>query len=75
MSIDNNNMNNKLQTLDKLLKNHDWFYQYSDDYSVYECGDRESNTINEVINALKGAGFGKEANDLYDKYLPEPLKF
>ena len=75
MSIDNNNMNNKLQTLDKLLKNHDWFYQYSDDYSVYECGDRASNTINEVINALKGAGFGKEANDLYDKYLPEPLKF
>ena len=117
MSIDNNNMNNKLQTLDKLLKNHDWFYQYSDDYSVYECGDRESNTINEAndlgnvladeiensspsyLNSLeqdklrleeevknnpedleiqadlKGAGFGKEADDLYDKYLPEPLKF
>ena len=46
-------MNNKLQTLEKLLKNHDWFYQYSDDYSVYERGDRESNTINEVINALQ----------------------
>ena len=75
MSIDNNNMNNKLQTLDKLLKNHDWFYQYSDDYSVYECGDRELNTINEVISVLKDAGFGKEADDLYDKYLPEPLKF
>ena len=75
MSIDNNNMNNKLQTLDKLLKNHDWFYQYSDDYSVYERGQNAWNTINEVINALRDAGFGKEADDLYDKHLPEPLKF
>ena len=46
-------MNNKLQTLEKLLQNHDWFYQYSDDFSVYERGDRESDAINEVINALK----------------------
>ncbi len=68
-------MKTKLQTLEKLLKNHDWFYQYSDDFSVYECGDRESDAINEVINALRDAGFGKEADDLYDKYLPEPLKF
>ena len=75
MSIDNNNMNNKLQTLEKLLQDHDWFYQYSDDYGVYERGDRESNTINEVISALRDAGFGKEADDLYDKHLPEPLKF
>jgi len=75
MSIDNNNMNNKLQTLEKLLQNCDWFYQYSDDYSVYERGDRESDAINEVINALKDAGFGKEADDLYNKYLPEQLKF
>ena len=75
MSIDNNNMNNKLQTLEKLLQNHDWFYQYSDDFRVYERGQNAWNTINEVINALKDAGFGKETDDLYDKYLPEPLKF
>ena len=75
MSIDNNNMNNKLQTLEKLLQDHDWFYQYSDDFNVYERGDRELNTINEVIKVLEDTGFGKEANDLYDKYLPEPLKY
>jgi hypothetical protein len=68
-------MNKDLQTLEKLLKGHDWFYQYSDDFRVYERGDRESDAINEVINALKSAGFGKEADDLYDKYLPEQLKF
>ena len=75
MSNDNNNMNKDLQTLEKLLKNHDWFYQYSDDFRVYECGRRESSTINTVISALIDAGFGKEADDLYDKYLPEPLKY
>ena len=75
MSKDNNNMKTKLQTLEKLLQNHDWFYQYSDDFSVYERGDRESNAINEVIKVLENTGFGKEANVLYDKYLPEPLKF
>ena len=82
MSVDNNNMKTKLQTLEKLLQNHDWFYQFSDDYSVYERGDRELNTINEVISALKDAGFGKQAagfseqsSALYEKYLPEPLKY
>ena len=75
MSEDNNNMNKNLQTLEKLLQDHDWFYQYSDDFSVYERGDRESNAINEVIKVLENTGFGKEANVLYDKYLPEPLKF
>ena len=75
MSNDNNNMNKDLQTLEKLLQDHDWFYQYSDDFNVYERGDRESNTINKVISALIDAGFGKEADDLYDKYLPEQLKF
>lgn len=75
MSKDNNNMNTKLQTLEELLKSHDWFYQYSDDDSVYEQGKSAWYAITEVIKALKDAGFGKEADDLYDKYLPEPLKF
>jgi hypothetical protein len=53
MSADNNNMKKQLKTLEKLLQNHDWFYQYSDDYSVYERGDRESDTINTVINTCQ----------------------
>ena len=65
----------KLKTLEELLKNHDWFYQYSDDFRVYSSGQKTWNTINTVIKALKDAGFSKEADDLYDKYLPEPLKY
>ena len=75
MSKDNNNMKTELQTLEELLQNHDWFYQYSDDSSVYECGKNAWYAITEVMKALKDAGFGKEADDLYEKHLPEPLKF
>ena len=69
-----NNMS-RLKKLEELLQNHDWFYQYSDDYSVYEQGKSAWYSITEVIKALKDAGFGKEADDLYDKHLPEPLKY
>ena len=65
----------KLKTLEELLQNHDWFYQYSDDFSVYERGNRESDTINTVIKALEDAGLSDEANDLYEKYLPKQLKY
>ena len=65
----------KLETLEKLLQNHDWFYQYSEDFSVYERGNRESDTINTVIKALEDAGLGDKANALYEKYLPKALKY
>ena len=65
----------KLKTLEKSLQNHDWFYQYSEDFSVYERGNRESDTINTVIKALEDAGLSDEANDLYEKYLPKQLKY
>jgi len=75
MSKDNNNMKNKLQTLEKLLQNHDWFYQYSDDYSVYEQGQNAWKTISKVMEALDDAGLSDESNALYEKYLPQVLKF
>ena len=65
----------KLKTLEKLLQNHDWFYQYSEDYNVYEKGLSAQYTINTVIKALEDAGLGDEANNLYEKYLPKQLKY
>ena len=35
-------MKDKLKILENLLKNHDWFHQYSDDFGVYESGQEES---------------------------------
>ena len=68
-------MNTKLKTLEKLLQNHDWFYQYSDDFKVYSSGQEAWNTINVVMKALKEAVFSDEVDILYDKYLPKPLKY
>ena len=65
----------KLKTLEELLQNHDWFYQYSDDYSVYERGLSTQTTISTAIKVLEDAGFGDEANGLYEKYLPKQLKY
>ena len=68
-------MNTKLQTLETLLKNHDWFYQYSDDNRVYEQGKFEWFMISKIMESLDDAGFSDKSSALYDKYLPEPLKF
>ena len=64
-----------LETFEKLLQNHDWFYQYSEDFSVYERGLFSQDTINTAIKVLEDAGFGDEANSLYEKYLPKQLKY
>ena len=68
-------MKNKLKILENTLKNHDWFYYYSDDFSVYENGQRSFDKINELIKLLENNDLGKEANDLYEKYEPEALKY
>ena len=65
----------KLKTLEELLQNHDWFYQYSEDFSVYERGLNAQTTISTAIKVLEDAGLGDEANDLYEKYLPKQLKY
>ena len=65
----------KLKTLEKLLQNHDWFYQYSEDYSVYERGQNAWYIISNIMQALDDAGLSDESNALYEKYLPKALKY
>lgn len=48
----------------KLLINHDWFYQYSDDYSVWKRGNSE----NRVIASHKNDS--EEHSKLFEKYCP-----
>ena len=57
---------NKLQ---ELLKNHDWYYQYSDDFSVYKSGTNEVDAIHKII---RNAGDKQnEALALYNSECPE----
>ena len=55
--------------LKELLKNHDWYYQYSDDFSVYKNGSNELEAIHKII---RNAGDKQnEALALYNSECPE----
>ena len=45
-------MNEHLITLERLLQFHDWYYNYSDDHSVWQRGQREHDAINEEQRRL-----------------------
>ena len=57
---------NKLQ---ELLKNHDWYYQYSDDFSVYTSGTNEVDAIHKIIS--NSGDKQNEALALYNSECPE----
>lgn len=47
----------------ELLENHDWFYQYSDDFRVYRKGEEERSNLR---------AFARQCDELklmYDKYV------
>ena len=45
-------MNPELIALDRLLARHDWFYEYSDDHSVWRRGQAQMDAINEEQRRL-----------------------
>lgn len=51
----------------QLLKSHDWTYQFSDDYKVYQRGQGERDLIREAKNNL-----GELGQQLYDIYNEAP---
>ena len=58
-----------MKKLKEMLKNHDWFYQYSDDFSVWKRGSKEYDAIHAVI---RNAGDKQsEAIALYNSECPK----
>jgi len=57
------------QELENLLKNHDWYYAWSDDNRVYRAGRDMQDQINSLINQL-----GSEGKILYNKYAPSDMQ-
>lgn len=57
------------QELENLLKNHDWYYAWSDDNRVYRAGKDMQDQINSLINQL-----GPEGKILYNKYAPSDMQ-
>jgi hypothetical protein len=61
-------MNDQLLTLDRLLAFHDWYYNYSDDHSVYCRGRDQRNAIDAEAARLKNLGLVTEVDELVAKY-------
>lgn len=54
-----------LAQLKSALAGHDWYYGYSDDYSVYRRGQEQANRINDLRRQCVAAGLGDEALAIY----------
>ena len=54
-----------LASFEAKMKAHDWFYQYSDDHSVYQRGEAQLDELLGMRRALERDGLGAEANALW----------
>ena len=66
-------MNEPLAVLEKLLKAHDWSYEFSDDHRVWQRGREERNAINQEQKRLISNGLAteEEVQELTHKYAPK----
>jgi hypothetical protein len=60
-----------LDALEKLLKNHDWWYMMSDDDRWYRQGSAQQSEIRNVMKELEAIGYGEDAKALYNQYAPD----
>jgi hypothetical protein len=58
--------------LEEQLKDHDWFYEYSDDHRYYKAGKKEFLEIWETIEEMQKVGENEFdlAIDMYKQYKP-----
>ena len=68
-------MNENLATLERLLARHDWYFDYSDDYSAWKRGQAERSAINTEQKRLVSEGLADptELVALADKYRPKGI--
>lgn len=59
-----------LNELENLLKNHDWYYAYSDDNYYYKLGREEAQQIRAKMEECINADLSTMANDIYNQYNP-----
>ena len=63
-------INGTLIELEKLLKEHDWTYEMSDDHSYWTSGTNQRSLIRALIIRLQEAGMSKKTSELFYKYYP-----
>lgn len=65
---------NTLAQFEKALAAHDWYYDYSDDHSVWQRGVRQNDELLRQRRALREAGLGAAADALWRKHCPGPVE-
>ena len=60
-----------LDTYESMLKRHDWYYDYSDDYRVWRKWDDHSQAMQQVKRQLIELGMEEQCNALLKQYLPK----
>ena len=58
--------NGDINTLEQMLKSHDWYYRYSDDYKVWRRGEEHHKKIMELVKQL-----GREGKKVYRTYIKQ----
>ena len=59
-------------SLDKMLENHDWYYQYSDDNRYYKRGSKENDIIHNKIKEL--GGWCPRIVTMWNKHAPKSME-
>lgn len=58
-----------------VLSGHDWYYDYADDFSVFERGLRSKKKIMDLFKQVMDLGMDpKAAVDIYNQHAPKNYK-
>lgn len=63
-------MHPDLVQYERLLKTHDWTYNYSDDHRAWQNGRIEADELRRYRDILCGLGLDHVADEMYKKYSP-----
>jgi hypothetical protein len=69
MTIQSDNMGTKINRLVNLLKNHDWYFDYSDDANAWHRGNAAEKEIETLVLTL-----GQTGVNLYNDNAPREFK-
>lgn len=59
-----------LEEFEKALQYHDWYYEYSDDHSVWRRGLDRQRQLEEERRRLTAEGHGDKVEELWQRYSP-----
>lgn len=69
MTLPSDNMSTKINRLMNLLKNHDWYFDYSDDSNAWHRGNAQAKEIESLVLTL-----GKTGINMYNDHAPSNFK-